>query len=113
MALIYWLSSQPELPTLAPAGYEQALTTLAHLGEYGVLGALGWWAAGVHPPRASARALLLLALATVYGLSDEWHQSFVPGRTAESYDVVVDGAGAALGLLIAKRLETRRWTERR
>jgi len=34
-------------------------------------------------------------LATAYGVTDEYHQSFVPGRTADPMDVVKDLAGAA------------------
>jgi VanZ family protein len=36
--------------------------------------------------------------AIAYGASDEWHQSFVPGRHAELWDLVADAVGAALAL---------------
>ena len=35
--------------------------------------------------------------ALVFGLSDEWHQSFVPGRMADGWDLLADAAGALLG----------------
>lgn len=38
-------------------------------------------------------------LATLFGVADEFHQSFVPGRTASSIDVMWDALGAGLGLL--------------
>ena len=38
-----------------------------------------------------------VAAATFYGLSDEWHQSFVPGRNADFGDVAADFAGALVG----------------
>jgi VanZ family protein len=48
-------------------------------------------------------------LAVLYGLSDEWHQSFVPGRTPDVVDILTDAIGAAIGLLlvwwISQRLE--------
>ena len=47
--------------------------------------------------RLSAVAALAAALAAVYGVSDELHQSFVPGRTADGADVVADAVGAVLG----------------
>ncbi|MEK5382205.1 VanZ family protein [Niallia sp. FSL W8-0635] len=41
------------------------------------------------------------ALALLYALSDEWHQSFVPGRTGHWQDaIIIDGIGVLLGLLV-------------
>lgn len=40
-----------------------------------------------------------IALATLYGISDEFHQSFVPHRSVEIKDVVIDFLGAAAGVL--------------
>jgi VanZ family protein len=37
---------------------------------------------------------------TLYGLTDEYHQSFVPGRTADWKDAVADASGVLLGILI-------------
>jgi len=45
-------------------------------------------------------ALSATLLATAYGVTDEYHQSFVPGRTSDFADVVKDLAGAAAGSLI-------------
>lgn len=41
--------------------------------------------------------MLSVAATTVYGVSDEWHQSFVGGRSAEVADVVADFAGSVIG----------------
>ncbi|MFC1632026.1 VanZ family protein [Candidatus Omnitrophota bacterium] len=46
--------------------------------------------------------LLAVMFAFVYGLSDEFHQSFVPGRQADLFDVLADGLGACLGHLIIR-----------
>ena len=56
------------------------------------------------------------ALAIFYALTDEWHQSFVPGRTGHWQDaIIIDGIGVILGLLIGyigtflfKKRETKR-----
>jgi VanZ family protein len=39
-------------------------------------------------------------LATIYAVSDEWHQSWVPTRMASGWDVLIDASGAALALSV-------------
>ena len=80
----------------------------AHLTEYAILGIL-WYASiagGLREwrPRTARLAWLLTAL---YGLSDEIHQSFVPNRSSSLNDVVLDAAGALIGLLLL-RSKTRK-----
>ncbi len=43
-----------------------------------------------------------ILVTVLYAASDEYHQSFVPGRTSSIYDVAVDSAGIAIGLLFLK-----------
>ncbi|MDF1500876.1 MAG: VanZ family protein [Anaerolineales bacterium] len=54
------------------------------------------------PPRLSPiyRAALAFIMALLFALSDEFHQSFVEGRTSSLRDVGIDSAGAALALLV-------------
>lgn len=40
---------------------------------------------------------LVVVLVVLYGLLDEFHQYFVPGRTVDIYDALADAAGALLG----------------
>ena len=49
--------------------------------------------------RQSLRLVLSLALATLYAIGDEWHQSFVPSRSSSMYDVLIDSIGAVCGAL--------------
>jgi VanZ family protein len=89
MGLIYYASSLTgsEVPH-GPGG-------LAHFALYAVLGALLALALGARGGwRAIAAAAVLGAL---YGLTDEFHQSFVPGRTPSVADWLIDFAGAATG----------------
>ncbi len=70
-----------------------------HAAAYGGLGLL--LARALAPDRSLGRGgmLLVMALCCAYGLSDEWHQSFVPGRMAQAKDLVADTVGGALGAL--------------
>ena len=43
--------------------------------------------------------LLMFALTLLYALTDEWHQTFVPGRQFDLRDLALDAAGSALALL--------------
>jgi VanZ family protein len=43
--------------------------------------------------------LLTIVCATAYGVSDEFHQRFVPGRTADVRDVAADAIGASAAAL--------------
>ncbi|OAT72494.1 VanZ family protein [Parageobacillus thermoglucosidasius] len=68
---------------------------LAHLIEFGILAVLVWRA--LSPKRAAYVGAWLFA--TVYAMTDEWHQSFEPGRTAAPKDVAIDSCGALLALI--------------
>jgi len=62
--------------------------------------------------RAAAAAV---AFAAVYGITDEFHQWFVPGRTADVNDWVADCTGAAIGVAVVwliARLARERWNHR-
>jgi VanZ family protein len=90
-ALIYALSAQPSLP--APMWFSWQ-DKLYHGGEYFVLGVLAWRCFR-HFIRAAPTALLAgAAFCSLYGLSDEWHQAFVPGRTSSAADWLADTLGA-------------------
>ncbi|GMO00110.1 VanZ family protein [Parageobacillus thermoglucosidasius] len=68
---------------------------LAHLTEFGILAVLVWRA--LEPMRLAYAGAWLFA--TMYAVTDEWHQSFEPGRTATPKDVAIDSCGALLGLI--------------
>jgi VanZ family protein len=95
VALIYYLSDQPgqDIPPLFPMEDK-----LQHLLAYGVLGFL---ALGTQRPGASGYRITdywkIAALVALYGVLDEFHQSFVPGRDADAFDVLADATGGLLG----------------
>ncbi len=73
---------------------------LLHVSVYGLLGALfcrAFNAPGCWNGHWRKVWLAAVAAATLYGLSDEWHQYFVAERSAEWADVMADFAGSAVG----------------
>jgi VanZ family protein len=48
----------------------------------------------------SAQVWLATSIASLYGISDEFHQSFVPGRTPDVVDWLADTSGALLAVLL-------------
>jgi len=97
MALIFYTSSRPSLPL-----FRDTPDYLLHLGGYFVLGLLAVRAFGRGlPPREGSGAYLLgPVFALLYAVTDEWHQSFVPGREASWLDLLADGIGASLAAAI-------------
>jgi len=95
MVMIYFVSALPVAPLP-----ERVSDKTGHLMAYFVLGILSVRASGGGLPcRVTTRvALLALAIASGYGAFDEWHQWFVPGRSADVADWYADSAGAAIGL---------------
>lgn len=94
MGIIFFVSHQPEVSI--PAGLTDKSS---HSLAYTLLGVLMVRAlAGGLGARIAARtALLGVLLTTLYGASDEFHQMFVAGRSAELYDLYADATGAAIG----------------
>ncbi len=76
------------------------INSAAHFCEYTVFGALWANALRCHMPLRRA-CLLAVALTSLYGVSDEFHQLFVPDRMSDPVDWLVDTAGGALGSGIA------------
>ncbi len=72
---------------------------LGHLGEYFMLGLLVYYglvkANGRHRPFG-----LTILICTVFGATDEFHQYFVPGRSADIFDLINDAIGSALAMTV-------------
>lgn len=96
--VIFVASAQPRVPLPKVGHWDK----LSHFGAYAVLGLLlargtaasalnGWWA---------------VALAALYGATDEIHQAFVPGRSPELGDWIADVLGAAAGAFLYLYLRT-------
>ena len=104
MGLTFWLSSSSDLHGAAGLiDLHPPFDKVVHAGSFGILALLLYLATG--------RPLLAVLLASLYGISDEFHQSFVPGRDADLFDWVADTLGAALAVSTA--LFLIRWRPKR
>jgi VanZ family protein len=94
--VLFFLSAQPDLSV--PGGIPES-DKAAHLLVYGILGWLWVRAIRVSRPEASILAVLVSAVVFtgMYGLSDEGHQMYVAGRSADWFDVLTDVCGGTLG----------------
>jgi VanZ family protein len=93
-AVIFAFSSVPSLGT-GLGTWDVVLRKLAHFAEFAVLGVL--------LARAVRNLPAAFALASLYAVTDEVHQLFVPGRAGSPLDWLVDAAGAGTGVLLYAR----------
>ncbi len=91
-ALIYGLSDGPLPDEVAPLVWPGA-DKLYHAAQFGLLALFGLQA---WKPRVRAAWLGVLLVCWLYGLADEWHQAWAPGREADWRDWLADGAGIAV-----------------
>jgi VanZ family protein len=108
MALIFGLSSQQEFPSAGSISVDfQAM--FAHVFLFGTLAVLLMF--GLEHLRHRMRGFewIVIAFVTLYGISDEFHQSFVPGRTPSAADVLTDMLAAFVAVLIVQRV--REWRQ--
>lgn len=98
MGLIFTLSAISTLP-----GGGILPDKPVHAVEYGVLAVLllRWFQGNLAEIRTGP-TIAAIAVAVLYGISDEFHQSFVPGREMSGWDLLADtiGAGAGIALIV-------------
>lgn len=117
MALIFWVSAQSQLPGLTVTWLDWLLKHSGHFGGYAVLALLWWRVTAQFFRNRYVAAALAFAGAFLYAVSDEVHQSFVPGRDASWLDLAIDALGAvsAVGVVLwgcpgKRRVEANRST---
>lgn len=104
MTVIFTLSHQSGDSFTLPAIIN--IDKLLHILVYTLLGSTAWYAL---PPcwrqdHPRAAAILVVVCCLLYGITDEWHQSFIPGRLASAADVAADTVGGALAVLAVNAL---------
>ncbi len=95
MGTIFFLSHQTgdnlNLPSFPGAD------KLAHMLAYGALAVTVLWAYGKNGTiRKQRTAMLTIVLCMAYGMTDEFHQSFIPLRSVSGLDILADTTGAAV-----------------
>ncbi|MDP9189383.1 MAG: VanZ family protein [Actinomycetota bacterium] len=104
MAAIFFFSSQP-FDGDPLQWWEVLMRKLGHLTGYALLTTAWAWALSGW----ARRPVLLAALfAFLYSCTDEYHQTFVDGRSGSPVDVLIDSAGIALASLALASLSRRR-----
>ena len=96
MGIIFYLSHQPG--DFAQLRLFPGIDKLAPAIAYGCLAGAFLYSLQpfTHSKNPSVSAIVVVLFCIVWGISDEFHQSFIPGRFASFWDVVADGAGALL-----------------
>jgi len=72
---------------------------LIHATAYAVMGLLVWRVLVHHYQTRFWLSLFSLLFCSLYGVSDEYHQSFIAGRDADVWDWLADTIGAGLMVL--------------
>ena len=101
--LVLWLFPHTSAETLATI--HVITRKIAHFTEYAILGFLAARAFRTSPRAAISQRWFLISatLVVVYALIDEYHQSFVPSRTASIVDSLIDMAGGLTALLVVRK----------
>jgi len=94
---IYWLSNQPSLPSPMLFVHQDKVM---HAGAYFVLAFFVLRSFRHFSGSLPVLVLSSLVFSSLYGLSDEWHQSFVAGRMSDVNDWLADTLGASLFLIL-------------
>jgi VanZ family protein len=108
MVLIFIASAMPgnEVPGFGAIDF--IVKKGGHMTGYALLAAACFLAAYGGNKNVVRSAILSLCLSIAYAASDEYHQSFTPGRSPSIIDVCIDAAGAVIGVGIAAFIVKRR-----
>ena len=106
--ILRWFN--PDIPAETIARVQFFVRKTAHLSEYAILAMLLWRALrhmAHRPEKMSTLFLSVWLICWLFAASDEFHQSFVPSRTASPKDVMIDVIGALIGLTICVAVASR------
>ena len=112
-----WL--RPDISPEAIAQIQFVVRKAAHVTEYAILAMLLWRAlrGGWRSITSTSRSTIMISTmawvgSTIVATADEYHQAFIASRSSSPMDVMIDSAGAIVGLLIWSAV-TRRQKHRK
>ena len=107
MGVIFIGSAIGRVPQVGDETLDGLVHRAAHVLEFAVLGALLLRATSNGRPVSKREIVITLMVIGLYGVGDEFHQRFTPGRNSEGRAVLFDVAGGAIGVWAWYR-----WTRR-
>jgi len=107
--LLFALTSWPRPPRVPIVSEIPNFDKLVHFTLYSVEAFLLYWAVSWpgRPRFSLARVAAIVGLMAVWGVADETHQAWIPGRSMEAEDVAADVVGACTGALVASVTSAR------
>ena len=104
--ILHWI--YPKISDETVAQVQLFARKTAHVTEYAVLALLLWRARrraywGDPRPWRPKDAYFAVMLSVLFAMTDEWHQTFVPGREGRVADVLIDGMGATAAMVVLWR----------
>ena len=78
----------------------------AHITEYAILAAAIAWPLYLRGISGARLAYMTIGMTAFYAITDEYHQTFVPGRSGEIRDVLIDTIGAVIGFSLFKIIKS-------
>ncbi|RME02089.1 MAG: VanZ family protein [Deltaproteobacteria bacterium] len=99
-AMIFWASGQSDPGIVPPIPFADKVL---HFGAYALLGLLFAFAQAASWPQIATPWIAIL-LTALYGVGDEFHQAFVPGRDFDPFDMLADALGGSAGAWLSFRL---------
>lgn len=102
VAIVIFIASHQAIIKLPDLGFTWE-DKVFHMFGYLVFGVTLMLAVRKNFPdmKISKVILIVLALGSLYGISDEFHQSLIPGRTADVFDWIADCCGIGLSILVS------------
>lgn len=91
-------SMTPEQQNIVVSGLHPFIRKLAHFSVYAVLGMCVYSFIIASGFKFSAKGFIAWVCCIIYAIGDEVHQNFVPARAMQFTDVLIDSAGALLGI---------------
>lgn len=107
--ILRWFN--PGISALSIARAQFFVRKAGHVSEYAILATLFWRGlrgGSAWTTKLSILFVIALLVCAVFAASDEFHQSFVPSRTSSTRDVMIDIAGAFIGLTICVAVAQRK-----